>query len=190
MNEYDPVDRDDAEHREVELLRHIMAGDQEALEELYFLYYPKLSRFLLRVLGASGHQVLPALINEVMFIVWSKAGSYNHTSRVSTWIFGIALRIAKKHRSSQRSYEVRQLHLVEEEAVAAEPWESRLEESELLRKAIDRLSEEQKAVIELTYFNGLHYSEIAEIVDCPENTVKTRMYHARRKLRDLLRDLE
>ena len=55
-----------------------------------------------------------------------------------------------------------------------------------LESALDRLSPEQRAVIELTYFQGLHYSEIAVLMDCPENTVKTRMHHARKKLAVIL----
>ncbi|MEZ5489726.1 MAG: RNA polymerase sigma factor [Gammaproteobacteria bacterium] len=190
MNIRRPADRDDSEHSETRLLRRIVERDQEALEELYVLYYPKLSRFLLRLLGASGQQALPGLINETLFVVWNRADSYNHTSKVSSWVFGIALRIAKKQQSTQFSYETRQQELAQDLEFAGEPWESGLERADLLSKAIQRLSCEQKAVIELTYFNGLHYSEIAEIMGCPENTVKTRMYHARLRLRTLLRELE
>ncbi len=51
------------------------------------------------------------------------------------------------------------------------------------------LSPEQRAVMELVYHHGLHYREIAQVIDCPENTVKTRVFHARRKLRSLWPEL-
>lgn len=179
-----------ADDGDVRLLCRVEERDQAALEEIYRLYYPKLSRFLLSILGASAQQVLPDLINEVMFVVWNKAESFNHKSKVSSWIFGIALRIAKKHQATQLNYDnKRRLFAAEVDSSNAEPWESNLESSDLLKKALKQLTYEQKAVVELTYFNGLHYSEIAEIMDCPENTVKTRMYHARQKLRTLVRDL-
>ena len=58
--------------------------------------------------------------------------------------------------------------------------------SESIRASLGRLSEEHKAVIELTFYQGFSYAEIADIVNCPVNTVKTRMFHARRQLRELL----
>ena len=60
---------------------------------------------------------------------------------------------------------------------------------DLLARALRKLPPEQRAVVELTYFYGFSYLEIAEIVSCPVNTVKTRMFHARRKLQPLLRRL-
>ena len=59
-----------------------------------------------------------------------------------------------------------------------------------IRTALDKLSPEHRAVIELTFFDDCSYQEVAEIVGCPENTVKTRMFHARRRLKRLLRGHE
>ncbi len=56
-----------------------------------------------------------------------------------------------------------------------------------LARALDDLTPEHRAVIELTYFHGIGYREIAQIVDCPVDTVKTRLFHARRQLRALLK---
>jgi RNA polymerase sigma-70 factor (ECF subfamily) len=58
----------------------------------------------------------------------------------------------------------------------------KLELDDWLQSGLKQLSPEHRAVIELTYYEGLHYSEIAAILDCPENTVKTRMLHARKNL--------
>jgi RNA polymerase sigma-70 factor (ECF subfamily) len=60
--------------------------------------------------------------------------------------------------------------------------------STLLMQQIGRMSAEHRAVIELTYFHGYAYREIAQIMDCPVDTVKTRMFHARRRLRRFLSD--
>ncbi len=64
-----------------------------------------------------------------------------------------------------------------------------LETEELLFSLLRALSPEQRAVMELVYYQGLHYGEIAQVINCPENTVKTRVYHARRKLRMLWPEL-
>ena len=66
---------------------------------------------------------------------------------------------------------------------------SRLQREESLEKAMSRLSERQRSVVELTYQFGYSYAEIAEIVGCPVNTVKTRMFHARAQLRRILETL-
>jgi RNA polymerase sigma-70 factor (ECF subfamily) len=55
-----------------------------------------------------------------------------------------------------------------------------------LLRAMDQLSADHRAVVDLTYFPGMGYREIAEIVDCPVDTVKTRMFHARRRLRQAI----
>ena len=55
-----------------------------------------------------------------------------------------------------------------------------------LRAAMDRLSPDHRAVVDLTYFHDLGYREIAEIMSCPVDTVKTRMFHARRRLKEAM----
>jgi len=55
-----------------------------------------------------------------------------------------------------------------------------------LARALESLSPDHRAVLELTYYLGHSCSEIAAIMDCPVNTVKTRMFHARNKLRVLI----
>jgi RNA polymerase sigma factor (sigma-70 family) len=55
-----------------------------------------------------------------------------------------------------------------------------------LMKAMDKLTPDHRAVVDLTYFHGMGYREIAEIVDCPVDTVKTRMFHARRRLKQAM----
>ncbi|MEM9209338.1 MAG: RNA polymerase sigma factor, partial [Pseudomonadota bacterium] len=65
----------------------------------------------------------------------------------------------------------------------------RLEQGDLVHHALSRLSPEHRLVIELSYFQGNSYQEIAAIAGCPENTVKTRVFHARRRLQNIMQDL-
>ena len=172
---------DATERVEVRLLEAIAAGERRAFEALYRAYHPRLTRFLDRMTRR------PALVEEVlddtMLVVWRRADRYNGQSKVSTWIFAIAYRTALK--ALQRLDEP-----IDDEAEArasAEPGpEQRLGEqqlSALLLRALEALSAPQRAVVELCYFHGAGYREIAEIVDCPIDTVKTRMFHARRRLK-------
>ena len=172
---------DATERAEVRLLVAIAAGERRAFEALYRAYHPRLTRFLDRMTRR------PALVEEVlddtMLVVWRRADRYNGQSKVSTCIFAIAYRTALK--ALQRLDEP-----IDDEAEArasTEPGpEQRLGEqqlSALLLRALEALSAPQRAVVELCYFHGAGYREIAEIVDCPVDTVKTRMFHARRRLK-------
>ena len=120
-----------------------------------------------------------------MFVVWRKACTFNRCSKVSTWILGIASRRRLKtlERVDDRTGAVD----IDELAGPAECGpEGQFIHQDLrrrLRDAIDALPAEQRRVVMLTYFDGRTYAEIAEIVGCPVNTVKTRMFHARRRLR-------
>jgi len=73
----------------------------------------------------------------------------------------------------------------EEDGATHEPW-SDAERREWLNAALERLPSEQRLVLELAYHLGHSCEEIAEIMNCPVNTVKTRMFHARKKLKVLL----
>jgi RNA polymerase sigma factor (sigma-70 family) len=174
-----------AEQGEIRLLGRIAAGDMRAFEEMYRLYYPRLTRFLERMMRRPG--LVDEVLDDTMFVVWNRADNYNGHSRVSTWIFAIAYRKALK---ALRQFDepVDDESLPERADTQPGPelqvdmWRLR----EALTKAFDGLSAEQRAVVDLTYFHGLSYREIAQIVSCPAETVKTRMFHARRKLRSLL----
>lgn len=162
------------------LIRRIAQRDQKAFEALYRRHYDYLYRFIYQITRRLDG--IEEVINEVMFVVWEKAATAEPRALASTWILAIAHRKALKSLSRSGAA----VESVEDddprfsdsgEAVAA------LETENLLFSALKHLSPEQRAVLELVYYHGLHYSDIATILDCPENTVKTRIFHARRKLR-------
>ena len=180
-------DSGDDFNRDVELVARICNSDQKALELLYSSYYSRLSRFIARVI--TREDLIDEVINDVMYVVWEKAKSYNHQCKPSTWIFGIAYNRARQAlRDANRNNEESLENLIDN-GVSFEDDKSilkQLEMSDWLLPALGKLTPDQRAVIELTYFQGLAYSEIAEVMACPENTVKTRMHHARKKLATLL----
>ncbi len=171
---------------EAALVKQIAAGDQRAFAEFYGAYRRRLARFLGRFLAAP--EVIDELINDVMFVVWQEAARFELRSRVSTWVFGIAWHKALKALERQKRARVLQELPTEFELPHHEG--STMEQREWLRHGLERLSPEQRLVVELTFFMGCSYNEIAEIADCPVNTVKTRMFHARHKLRDILNALD
>jgi len=172
---------------EVALVAQVARGDQAAFETLFHRYYPRLKRFL-EPMARQPHLV-DEIVNDTMFVVWRKAETFNLRSKVSTWIIGIALRRGLKALRRR------------DDAIGADPDEAAIPiecgpEGQLLRqelrsqlgRALRSLSAEQRAAIELSFYQGYSYREIATLVDCPVDTVKTRMFYARRRLKALLKE--
>ena len=170
---------------EVALVACIATGDQQAFAEFYGLYRRRLARFLGRVITSS--DTVDELINDVMYVVWQDAARFERRSKVSTWVFAIAWH--KALRALERQQRDKGLATPETDDLPA-PERGALEDREWLRRGLDQLSADHRLVVELTFFAGCSYGEIAEIAGCPVNTVKTRMFHARRKLRDILKALD
>jgi RNA polymerase sigma-70 factor (ECF subfamily) len=173
---------------EAHLLRRTAGGDIHAFELLYRRYFPRLMRFLDRMVHRPS--LSEEIVNDTMLTVWNAAGRYDGSCKPSTWIFAIAWRKAMKA--------VRSLDEPVEHDFETTPDDSRREPAqamqrqelhEQLEQALKSLPFAQRAVVCLTYFHGLGYAEIADIMECPANTVKTRMFHARHKLESLLADL-
>jgi RNA polymerase sigma-70 factor (ECF subfamily) len=170
-----------------QLIARVAAQDRAAFQALYFAYHKRLSRFLMRV--CRGRELAEEIINDTMFAVWQKAGDFRGEAQVSTWILGIAYRQALKalRRTASRlplvSVDVGDTSLREfgDDAGAAQR-----ELREWLECGLQSLPPAQRLVIELAYFLGHSCEEIAAITDCPVNTVKTRLFHARERLRACL----
>jgi RNA polymerase sigma-70 factor (ECF subfamily) len=117
--------------------------------------------------------------------VWRKAGDFRGDSRVSTWIMGIAYRRALKTLRS-RGNMLHDTVPIENEMLTAPDELGAAETSEWILLAMQQLPTEQRLALEFAYGYGHSCEEIAAIMDCPVNTVKTRLFHARAKLRALL----
>lgn len=179
-----------SEHDDNLWLERVAGGDRAAFERLYRGYYPRVFGYVLRVCRRP--ELVEEVVNDTLLTVWRSAGSFDGRSRVSTWIFGIAYRKTLKRLARRDGREAALDDERAPEPAVAAVGSRRLERSELraaLDLALDDLSPEQRAVVELAYFHDLSYPEVAEVVGCPVNTVKTRMFHARRKLRDRLPEL-
>jgi len=163
--------------RELELLRQVASGDRAAFKELYLIYHRRLARFLMRM--TSRHDLIEEVINDTLWTVWLKAGDFRGDSLVSTWIVGItyrrALKALRKHGAARP--------MPFEDVVVARDVHLEDENRQWLGQALAELPLEQRLVMEFSYLMGHSCEEIAQIMQCPVNTVKTRMFHAREKLR-------
>jgi RNA polymerase sigma-70 factor (ECF subfamily) len=166
-----------------DLLDKVAAGDREALRELYLIYHQRLASFLLRF--TRRQDLVEEVINDTLYVVWRKAGEFRGDSRLSTWIMGIAYRRALKTLRS-RGHQLFQAVPLEDECLAARDELDAAETGQWVALAMQQLPTDQRLTLELAYGQGHSCEEIAEIMDCPVSTVKTRMFHARGKLRTLL----
>jgi RNA polymerase sigma factor (sigma-70 family) len=171
-------------------IRQIANGDVKAFEQFYKNYYPRLYRFILRMTAQS--DCIEELIQETLLVVWRYPTQFNYQSKVSTWVMGIAYRKTLKFLSKNRMFynETDIENILEQVAHQGGDPERLLENQQWLHQALKLLSPEQRAVIDLTFYQDLSYQDIALVLGCPENTVKTRMHHARKKLQAFARSVE
>lgn len=178
-----PTAVDASEHG---LMRRTAAGDVEAFRRIFDRYYPLVYRLAHRITRRP--ELAEEAANDALFEVWRTAGRFRGESKVATWIYGISYFKALKtlHR---RDDPVEDMETAEEEIDPADGPAEILEGRRLrgsVRSALGALTEAHRLVLEMSFFHGLTYAEIGRILGCPENTVKTRIFHAKKKLSRLL----
>ncbi len=172
---------------ELALMAGVAAARMDAFKALYLLYQPRLARFLQRT--TRRQDLIEEVLDDTMMVVWRRAHTFVPTGKVSTWIFGIAWRQALK--ALRQAGDARLEYRDAETGAAGEDADPgdlvlRQQQRDMIGRALDALSVEQRAVIEMTYFLGYSCRDVAEVMGCPVDTVKTRMFYARKRLRGLL----
>jgi len=170
-----------------ELLRRIASGDRAAFSCLYSSLRPALLRYAAGLLAGDA-ETAADMVDEAFMAVWRQAGRFDGAGSAEGWIYRI---VRNKTVDWLRSRRERPLAdgdagLVEsmmDESDTPEVSAEKQSAANELRRALDRLSPEHREAIWLCYFEERPVSEIAMIAGCPENTVKTRLFHARRLLR-------
>ncbi len=183
------------------LIGRIAKQDKQAFEAFYYAYAERLGHYLSRMLRR--HDWVDEAVNDVMLAVWQYAGRFDsERAGVTTWVFAIAHNKGLKILERVTRHDEVSLDADpdehRDEAVVAEVFnregansgpEIQLMDRQLgeaLNWAISQLSLEHRCVLELCFKCDCSYQEIAEIVGCPVNTVKTRMFNARKRLAELL----
>lgn len=173
-----------------DLLQQISEGLQQALETFYHLFESRVYQYALTRLN-DPHEAADT-VNEVMMEVWKHASRFEGRSRVSTWLLGITHhkvydRLRKrKHRNKEEDIDDYSNRLSDDSNNAMDKAIAATQNAELIRHCMENLSEAHREVVHLAFFEDLAYQEIARIVECPEGTVKTRVYHAKNALKKCL----
>ncbi len=176
----------DEQHKQ--LLEKISTGSESAMSELYHTFEPRVYKFAFAKLNNSFEA--SEILNEVMMEVWKNAAKFQGKSKVSTWIFGIAhhktidlMRKKYRHDFVEAEPELPDETPHIDQAILSSQIADKVQE------CIKQLKQPFRDIIHLTFFEELHYSDIAMIVDCPEGTVKSRVYHAKASLKNCLASL-
>ncbi len=177
------------EPSDLELIEEIANGNKEAFKTLYQKYVRQVFSFVYKT--TKDNKMTEEITNDVMFEVWNSAKNFKGKSKVLTWIFGIAHNktmneLRKKSPTAMDPEEFSRIPASEDNV---EEIVEKKDRAERMKIALEQLSPEHRTVLELTFYEGLSYPEIAEIMDCPVNTVKTRMYYAKEKLKEKLTGL-
>jgi RNA polymerase sigma-70 factor (ECF subfamily) len=169
------------------LIARIAQGDRLAMQVLYARHHVRVYRFALRLV--KNESTAEDLISEIFLDVWRQAGKFEGRSQVSTWILAItrfkALSALRRRTDAELDDET--AAAIEDTSDNPEEIAAKKDTGDVLRKCLSSLSQEHREVIDLVYYHEKSVEEVAEIVGIPENTVKTRLFYARKKLADLLK---
>jgi RNA polymerase sigma-70 factor, ECF subfamily len=170
------------------LIGRVARGDRLAMQVLFARHQVRLYRFLLRIVR--DQTAAEDIVNDVFLDVWRTAEKYEGRSTVSTWILSIGRfkAISAIRKRAPESLDEQTANALEDDADDPESVLQKKDKGAVLRRCLDQLSAEQRQVIDLVYYHEKSVSEVAEVVGIPEATVKTRMFYARRRLGELLKD--
>lgn len=169
-----------------DLLSRIAAGDRLAMRVLFARHQLRIHRFVLRVVR--DESVAEDAVSETFLDVWRDAGRFSGKSQVTTWLMSIARfkALSALRRRREAGLDDDWAAGLEDEADTPEVTSQKLDKGAAIRTCMARLSPEHREVIDLVYYHEASVEEVAEIVAIPVNTVKTRLFHARKKLAELL----
>jgi RNA polymerase sigma-70 factor, ECF subfamily len=154
---------------------------------LFARHHVRVHRFVLRLVR--DESVAEDLISEVFLDVWRQAGRFEGRSQVSTWLLAIARfkALSALRRRPDEELDDETAEAIEDPSDDPEVALDKKDKSAAIRKCLEKLSAEHREIIDLVYYHEKSVEEVAQIVGIPENTVKTRMFYARKRLAELLK---
>lgn len=176
-----------AEPSDAMLIARIATGDRGAVQVLFSRHHLRVRRFAARLTGDEA--LADDLLNEVFLDVWRQAGRFEARSSVTTWLLAITRNkaYATRRRRSDAPLDEDFAAGLTDDADDPEVQLQKRDKGTILRQCLNALSVEQREVMDLVYYQELSIQEVAEIVGIPENTVKSRMFNARKRLGELLK---
>jgi RNA polymerase sigma-70 factor (ECF subfamily) len=170
------------------LIARIAGGDRLAMQVLYARHHVRVYRFVLRLVR--NEATAEDLISDVFLDIWRQAGKFEGRSAPSTWMLSIARfkALSALRRRPDEELDEETAERVEDHADDPETALAKKDKGSALRQCLARLSTDHREIIDLVYYHEKSVEDVAAIVGIPESTVKTRMFYARKKLSELLKE--
>jgi RNA polymerase sigma-70 factor, ECF subfamily len=170
-----------------ELIELIADGDKRAMQVLYARHNVRVYRFILRQTG--NQSLAEDLVSEVFLDVWRQAEGFESKSQVSTWLLAIARykALSALRRRTDEHLDDQMAATIEDTSDDPETVVNTKDRANIIQKCLTQLSPAHREVIDLVYYHEKSVDEVAQIVGVPAATVKTRMFYARSKMADLLK---
>lgn len=175
-----PVASFEAQEDDQWLLARVAAHDAKAFETLYTRYAPSLRSYLRRHL--QGYDLVDEVFNDVMLVIWQRADARPDQVHPVAWLYGIAKNKARKARRGADRSTLESTPLTDQEALAPESGVLRQEQRQTVARVLEMLPPTQRTVIEMLVYEGCSYKDIAARTGESINTVKTRIWRARRRV--------
>jgi len=171
---------------DADLIARVAALDQLALRTLIGRHQVRLYRFLMRLVRDEA--MAEELTNEVFMEVWRNASRYEGRSQVGTWLLSIGRNraISRLRKRREFSWDEDAAAEIVDDDDDPEVTAQKRDKAAALRRCLEGLSNEHREIVDLVYYQEKSVGEVAEIVGIPENTVKTRLFYARKKLSELM----
>jgi RNA polymerase sigma-70 factor, ECF subfamily len=170
------------------LIGRIAGGDRLAMQVLFARHHVRVYRFVLRLVR--NEAAAEDLISEVFLDVWRQAAKFEGRSAVSTWMLSMARfkALSTLRRRTEEELDDETAGAIEDSEDDPETALAKKDKGAALRQCLEKLSAEHREIVDLVYYHEKSVSEVSIIVGIPEATVKTRMFYARKKLSELLKE--
>jgi len=168
------------------LIQSIAADDKRAMHILFTRHNVRVFRFVLRLVGDKS--TAEDIVSEVFLDVWRQAGKFQSRSEVTTWLLAIT---RNKSFSALRRRPTEELDeeaaaTIEDTADDTEAMMQNRQKADVMLQSLPQLSPAHREVIDLVYYHEKSIEEVAKIIGVPPNTVKTRMFYARKRIAELM----
>jgi RNA polymerase sigma-70 factor, ECF subfamily len=174
---------------DIDLIRHMAAGDPADMGELYARYGQRLYAYALRLTGHPAQA--EDVTQDALVSAWRGAAGFRGKGRVISWLLGIVHHTAMKSlRHAEQPISDEMEDTLPAPALSLEDQAQANEQAHMLRRGLQSLSLEHRAVLELVFYQKMSLEEVAQITGCPLGTVKSRLSYARQYLRGVLSRME
>jgi RNA polymerase sigma-70 factor (ECF subfamily) len=179
-----PSSNPPSEQSDRELIKDCIAGDTQSFRRLYRRHQQRVRALLYQICD---HDAIDDLVQEVFLRVWKGLPKFRQSSQFSTWLYRIVWNVASDYRQAAAKGRSRLQILTQHSPKQQDaPDLIQLHYQDIVRRGLQELSFDHRTILVLHDLEGMPQKEVAEILEIPVGTVKSRLFHARGAMRQFL----